>query len=99
MGASKSATADIEAVEPTKPKRRLKAGPVQPGQHLLLKPQLLELCGHPSYSTVWNWMREEGFPHPIEMGKANGRTTRVAWIASEVYAWLASRPRRAIGNL
>ena len=64
---------------------------------LLNKVQLLELCGNPSYSTVWGWMTKTGFPHPIELGPAGGRTSRVAWIASEVFAWLESRPRRAIG--
>ena len=103
MGVSVSAVDDdLEvAAGPGKPgiKRRLKADAIKPGQFLLNKFQLLELCGNPSYSTVWGWMTKTGFPHPIELGPPGGRTSRVAWIASEVFAWLESRPRRAIGNL
>ena len=80
-------------------RRRLNNDPIKPGQYLLLKPQVLELCGNPSYSTVWLWMKEAGFPHPIELGPRNGRTSRVAWLAAEVFTWLQARPRRAIGDL
>src|SRR6478735_7531651 len=103
MGVSVSAVEDdLEvAVDPAKPniKRRLKADAIKPGQFLLNKAQTLELCGNPSYSTMWGWMMHAGFPHPIELGPPGGRTSRVAWIASEVFAWLKARPRRAIGNL
>ena len=86
---------DLEAA--TRP--RLKGGPVKPGQFLLNKRQLLELCGDPAFSTVWLWMKEADFPKPLVMGPPEGRTSRVCWIASEVFAWLKSRPRRAIGHL
>ena len=103
MGVSVSAVeGDLEvAADPAKPsiKRRLKADAIKPGQFLLNKVQLLELCGNPSYSTVWGWMMTAGFPPPIELGPPGGRTSLVAWIASEVFAWLKARPRRAIGNL
>ena len=91
---------DPEPVGADKPrKRQLKAGPIKPGQFLLNKPQLLELCGDPAFSTVWSWMQNAGFPKPIVSGPPEGRTSRVAWIASEVIAWLKARPRRAIGGL
>ncbi len=80
-------------------KPRLKAGPVKPGQPLINKPQLLELCGDPSYSTVWGWMRHADFPLPLELGPPGGRSSRVVWVVAEVLAWLESRPRRAIGHL
>ena len=63
-------------------RRRLNNDPIKPGQYLLLKPQVLELCGNPSYGTVWLWMKEAGFPHPIELGPRNGRISRVAWLAA-----------------
>lgn len=88
---------DETVTEPRK--RRVKNAPIRPGQYLLNKPQMLQLCGDPSYSTVWLWMVEADFPKPIELGPPGGRTTRVAWIMAEVLAWLQARPRRAIGNL
>ena len=74
-------------------------GPIELDQHLLLKEQVLKLCGNLGYSTLWGYMKNAGFPHPIALGKVDGRTTKCAWIASKVYAWLAARPRRPIGEL
>jgi predicted DNA-binding transcriptional regulator AlpA len=79
--------------------KRKQPGPIKPGQHLLLKPQVLELLGGVSYSTLWGWMNEGQFPHPLALGPPNGRTTKIAWISSEVHDWIASRPRRKIGGL
>jgi hypothetical protein len=54
---------------PAKPRRsRLKGGPIKPGQYLLNRVQVKELCGDPSDSTLWGWMMHAGFPHPLEMG-------------------------------
>ena len=95
MWLTASSLKTISTRPPTAPrKRRVKNTPIKPGQFFLNKPQMLELCGNPSYSTVWLWMKQAGFPHPIEMGPAGGRTSRVAWIASEVFTWLQARPRR-----
>ena len=44
-------------------------------------------------------MRDGKFPLPIELGPEDGRTTKVAWFASEVDAWIDARPRRKIGGL
>ena len=92
-----------QVLKPT-PKLRKKTprkqpGPIKPGQHLLLKSQMLELVGDVSYSTVWGWMKDANFPRPIALGPPDGRTTKVAWIAAEVFAWIAMRPRRDIGGL
>ena len=62
---------------------------------LLHKPQLLELVGV-SYSSIFNWMRQGRFPLPRVIGPPGGRSSRVAWVASEVQAWLASRPQRVM---
>jgi predicted DNA-binding transcriptional regulator AlpA len=62
---------------------------------LLSKPQLLEFLGV-SYSSVFNWMRAGLFPLPRVIGPSSGRSSRIAWYASEVQAWLASRPQRQI---
>ncbi len=40
-------------------------------------------------STIYRLMRERAFPQPVLVG-----TRSVAWLASEVDAWCASRPRR-----
>jgi predicted DNA-binding transcriptional regulator AlpA len=71
--------------------------PVKPGQQLLSKQQMLTTIGNPAYSTVWTWMCADQFPRPIELGPPDGRTTLIAWYASEVYEWLANRPRRQFG--
>ena len=42
--------------------------PVKPGQQLLSKQQMLDVIGNPAYSTVWEWMRADQFPRPIELG-------------------------------
>jgi len=39
-------------------------------------------------SSVYELMATEGFPRPVSLGPR-----RVGWLASEVEAWLASRPR------
>jgi predicted DNA-binding transcriptional regulator AlpA len=62
---------------------------------LLSKPQLLALVGV-SYSSIFNWMRAGTFPAPRVLGPSGGRSSRIAWYASEVQAWLASRPQRQI---
>ena len=77
---------------------RKQPGPIKPGQHLLFRSQVLELIGT-SYPTLWGWMIEAKFPLPIELGPPDGRSTKIAWLAEEVYAWIAARPRRKIGGL
>jgi predicted DNA-binding transcriptional regulator AlpA len=43
----------------------------------------------PNRMTLGRWIAENEFPAPVELGPNS-----VAWIADEVDAWLASRPRR-----
>ena len=62
---------------------------------LLTKAEVLELLGV-TYTTVFTWMREGRFPLSIELGPSGGRSTKIAWLADEVYAWIASRPRRKL---
>jgi predicted DNA-binding transcriptional regulator AlpA len=62
---------------------------------LIFKPELLELL-HVSYSSIFGWMRAGKFPLPRVIGPGTGRTSRVAWYASEIQAWLASRPQRVM---
>lgn len=68
-------------------------GPIKPGQLLLRKEHVLELVFLRSYNALRQWMKSEGFPHPIELGPSD-----IAWIAAEVYAWISSRPQRKIGG-
>jgi predicted DNA-binding transcriptional regulator AlpA len=73
--------------------------PVQPPvRELMLKAQVLARV-RVGYSCLWEWMRDGIFPLPIELGRPNGRTTRIAWFADEVEGWIESRPRRKIGGL
>lgn len=39
-------------------------------------------------TTLYRWMREDGFPAPLRCG-----ARAVRWPASELEAWIASRPR------
>ena len=72
--------------------------PSTPRRELLLKPQVLARV-RVGYSCLWGWMRDGLFPLPIALGPEDGRTTKVAWFADEVEAWVKSRPRRKIGGL
>ena len=62
---------------------------------LIFKPELLELL-HVSYSSIYGWMKAGQFPLPVVIGPGTGRSSRIAWYASEIQAWLASRPQRQI---
>jgi predicted DNA-binding transcriptional regulator AlpA len=42
-------------------------------------------------------MTRDEFPRAIELGKPDGRSTKIAWIESEVLEWIAARPRRRVG--
>ena len=91
-----AASPDFLGKPPRKPRKQ--PGPIKPGQHLLFRSQILELTGT-STVTLWGWMADANFPLPLELGPPGGRSTKVAWLADEVYAWIASRPRRKIGEL
>ena len=41
-----------------------------------------------SRSTLYNYVKQDLFPHQRRLGRR-----RVGWLASEVRAWIASRPR------
>ena len=64
-----------------------------PPIRLIFKPELLALIGV-SYGSIFTWMRDGRFPLARELGPPGGRSTRIAWIESEVLDWLAARPKR-----
>ena len=71
---------------------------IEPGaacSRFFSKAEVLGLLGV-SYTTIFTWMREGQFPLSIELGPSGGRSTKIAWLADEVYAWIASRPRRKL---
>ena len=80
------------------PERTRRDAPIVPGQRLLFKPQVLQLLGLRSYSTLWQWMRDGAFPLPLELGPRHGRSSAIAWDANEVLGWIANRPRRQLGQ-
>ena len=60
---------------------------------LLHRPQVLELLGV-TFGTLYDWMRRNEFPCPIELGPEGGKNTAMVWLACEVDEWIANRPRR-----
>lgn len=60
------------------------------GDRLLSKREVVAMVGV-SYPTLWSWMRRGDFPRSVRL--TDGPCPRVAWFASEVQAWLRSRPR------
>jgi predicted DNA-binding transcriptional regulator AlpA len=70
-------------------------GPPTGGGLLLSRAQVLDLIGV-TYTSLWSWMRRGEFPSAIILGPPNGKRSRIAWHASEVYAWIADRPRREL---
>lgn len=46
-----------------------------------------------SYVALWSWVRDGKFPAPVELQGSHQRS-RLAWLESEVDAWMASRTRR-----
>jgi predicted DNA-binding transcriptional regulator AlpA len=78
------------------PKIKAAAKPIKPGQVLLSKGQVLELLDDISYSCLFNWMRNGDFPLPIMLGPNNSRTSKMAWRADAVHAWIDSRPERKL---
>ena len=54
---------------------------------ILRKPEVINKTGRSS-TTIWRDVRKGLFPAPIEIGP-----NAVGWWASEIEAWLASRPR------
>ena len=79
------------------PRRERHNEPVQPGQLLLFKPQVVALTGV-CYSTLYVWMRAGQFPQAVVLGPATSRTATVAWHADEIYQWIAALPRREPGT-
>jgi predicted DNA-binding transcriptional regulator AlpA len=69
-------------------------GPPAASIRLIFKPELLRLVGA-SYSSIFSWMRCGKFPLAREIGPG-GRSTKIAWVESEVMDWLAARPPRQI---
>ena len=90
------ATKTTQAVAPKR--RRPGHEPIKPGQRLLFKPQVIDLLGGIAYSTLWEWMRSGLFPLAVELGPPGGRSTMIAWYADEVHNWIATRPRRRLGQ-
>jgi predicted DNA-binding transcriptional regulator AlpA len=68
------------------------------GPRLLSKAEVLARLGGVAYTSVFTWMLENDFPRAIELGPPGGRSTKIAWLADEVDAWIASRPRRKLGR-
>ncbi len=55
---------------------------------MLCAPEVMARTGL-SRVTIWRRVRAGTFPAPIQLGENS-----IGWPASEITAWLASRPRR-----
>jgi predicted DNA-binding transcriptional regulator AlpA len=59
---------------------------------LLSRQKILDLLDV-SYPTLWGWVKEGHFPAPRSLS-GNDKRGRLAWLESEVSAWIAARPVR-----
>jgi prophage regulatory protein len=82
------------------PTKKVPAAQVEPAQkvaamvaanqvRLISKPEVLDRVGV-TFPTIWKWMREGKFPRSRELGG------KVAWIESEIEAWIAALPVRRL---
>lgn len=69
----------------------IEATPASPLDTLLSVDQVTAIVGA-SRSTIYAWLKQGFFPPPIRIGPR-----RVAWRASEIQAWINSRPRARAG--
>jgi predicted DNA-binding transcriptional regulator AlpA len=76
-------------------KRESASGIRGPPPLLLSRTQVLDLIGV-TYVTLYTWMRSDQFPLAVMLGPPEGKRSKIAWHASEVYAWIESRPRRTL---
>ena len=58
---------------------------------MLRAPEVMARTGL-SRATIWRRVRAGTFPAPIQLGENS-----IGWPASEITAWLDSRPRRTYG--
>ena len=56
---------------------------------LIFKPEVILVTGM-SYPSLWARMRRGEFPRSRVVGR--GEAARVAWLASEIEAWMAALP-------
>jgi predicted DNA-binding transcriptional regulator AlpA len=66
---------------------------VDDSYRLYTKQQVLAIVGV-SYVTLWGWIKTGHFPASIVVGPEGGHRSTRRWIAKEVHAWIANRPRR-----
>jgi prophage regulatory protein len=62
----------------------------QPPSRLLSRYEVMSRVGV-TYPTIWEWMKAGKFPRSCVLGPA-----KVAWLESEVEAWIAALPRRRL---
>lgn len=60
--------------------------------HQMLRPPEVMARTGLSRTTIWRRVRAGTFPAPVQLGENS-----IGWPASEITAWLASRPRRTYG--
>jgi predicted DNA-binding transcriptional regulator AlpA len=67
--------------------------PVDPTMRLLSRQEVLNLIPV-SYPCLWLWVRDGIFPAPRALGPVGATKNRVAWLESDVRAWIAAQPQR-----
>ena len=85
---------------PAKPRRvRLKGGPIKPGQYLINRVQLKELCGDPSQLHLVGLDDARRLPASDRDGTTRRANHQGVLDRFRSFSWLEARPRRAIGHL
>jgi predicted DNA-binding transcriptional regulator AlpA len=62
---------------------------------LLSKKEVLSILGV-SHVTLWNWITAGLFPQSREIGPPGGNRTKIGWLDTEVYSFLANAPKRKL---
>lgn len=57
-----------------------------PATRLLRQPQVLEMTGIKSKSTLWRWILDGSFPRPIKIGPRAS-----AWPLETIQVWIAEK--------
>ena len=61
----------------------------QENQLIRIRPMAKTMLGNPSNSTIYRWIKKEGFPKPIKLSPSCS-----VWNVQAVQAWIDSRNQK-----